>query len=179
MNISTSNSTAGAQSAFQKPDASALADRIFKQADKDKDGAITQDELAGALKNAPKPPGGGKAPDAADIFKKMDGNGDGKITKDELTSALKQGMAKQPAGGPPPGGGRPPGGASANSASATTDSAKVYDKKDANKDGKVTQKEKDDYASKHPDEAENTAMQDKLTGTAPYERKGETINTQV
>lgn len=54
------------------------------------------------------------------------------------------------AGGPPPGGGS---GKAANVSSSSSSSSKVYDPKDANKDGTVSWKEAQDYELKHPEAA--------------------------
>jgi hypothetical protein len=66
------------------------------------------------------------------------------------------------AGGPPPGG-APPGGAGKTSAkSESSDSSKVYDPADADKDGTVSWKEKQDYKLKHPEQTDGTSTTSKL-----------------
>ncbi len=84
----------------------------------------------------------------------------------EAYADIKKTMSQRPsggggraggAGGPPPGGGVPPSGAGKSSdTSETSDSSKVYDPKDANKDGTVSWKEEQDYNLKHPEKADKT-----------------------
>jgi len=67
------------------------------------------------------------------------------------------------AGGPPPGGGAPPNGAGKSSkTSESSDSSKVYDPEDTNKDGTVSWKEEQDYKLKHPEKADETSTTYKL-----------------
>jgi hypothetical protein len=85
---------------------------------------------------------------------------------------IKETMSQRPAGGgrragnaggPPPGGGAPPRGAGKSSkTSEGSDSAKIYDRKDANKDGTVSWKEEQDYDLKHPEKADGTSTTYKL-----------------
>lgn len=68
---------------------------------------------------------------------------------------VKQALAQRPVargGRVGVGGGAPPGGAGkAGNAAGTSNSNKVYDKRDTNKDGMVSWKEKQDYEMSHPD----------------------------
>jgi len=96
---------------------------------------------------------------AQKFFKKADANGDGKIDETENANQMKK-MAAQ--GGPQSGGaqGAPPAGGGASKAGASggassSSSAKVYDAKDANKDGTVSYQEEIEYDFKHPEEANN------------------------
>jgi hypothetical protein len=85
---------------------------------------------------------------------------------------IKKTMAQRPtggggrpggAGGPPPGGGAPPSGAGKSSGtSETSDSNKVYDPKDTDKDGTVSWKEEQDYALNHPEQSDRTSTTFKL-----------------
>ena len=85
---------------------------------------------------------------------------------------IKQTMSQRPtgggsrsgsAGGPPPGGGAPPRGPGKSSkTSEGSDSAKIYDPEDANKDGTVSWKEEQDYKLNHPEKADGTSTTYKL-----------------
>jgi soluble cytochrome b562 len=85
---------------------------------------------------------------------------------------IKQTMSQRPpgggsrtgsAGGPPPGGGAPPRGPGKSSkTSEGSDSAKIYAPEDANKDGKVSWKEEQDYKLRHPEKADETSSTYKL-----------------
>ena len=73
------------------------------------------------------------------------------------TSATASGSPPvgKPSGGSPPAGAHPSGGgakagAGASGGSASGSSSKVYDKKDANKDGKVSATEEITYDAAHP-----------------------------
>ncbi len=138
-------------------------EEIFNSIDQNSDGSIDETELKSALE--------GTGIDAGKIFKALDANGDNVITKSEFTDSLKkfdeqmqaQAPAMNPAGeggtdnvqgaegqtdtsdqnsigstgmaGAPAGGGGPkPSGMSAE---------KVYDDRDTNKDGIVSQSEKE------------------------------------
>lgn len=77
---------------------------------------------------------------------------------------VKQALAQRPAmrggraGGA--GGGAPPsGGGKAAGASGSGNSTKTYDKRDANKDGTVSWKEKQDYEFSHPDFTQTTTAE--------------------
>ena len=90
----------------------------------------------------------------------------------EAYSDIKKTMSQRPtggggraggAGGPSPGGGAPPSGAGKTSeTSESSDSSKVYDPEDTNKDGTVSWKEKQDYKLKHPEKADGTSTTSKL-----------------
>ena len=62
-----------------------LADKLIKDLDKDGDGAVSADEIKGALTQA-----GGDTQNVDKIFASLDKDGDGKLGKDELTDALAQ-----------------------------------------------------------------------------------------
>lgn len=189
MQINSMNSAAGASSAHQPPSAAALANRIFKQADTDTDGYITQEELEVSLKNAPQPRDGKKAPDAATLFKQADEDNDGKITKNELISALSKNKENESAGGPPRGAGGPPppsGGPSptgtgktSGSASSSTDANKVYEDADSNEDGTVTTLEQANYDRAHPADVTKKEVQEKLSELASDERTGVFLDTEA
>jgi hypothetical protein len=72
------------------PNAAQLAQFIFKKADANNDGQLTEAELA-AAKPADAP---SDAPSAADLIKAGDANGDGQLTQSELESALKATRSK-------------------------------------------------------------------------------------
>lgn len=90
----------------------------------------------------------------------------------EAYSDIKETMSQRPtggggraggAGGPPPGGGAPPSGAGKSSkTSGSSDSTKVYDPEDTNKDGTVSWKEEQDYKVTHPEKANETSTTSKL-----------------
>jgi Ca2+-binding EF-hand superfamily protein len=63
-------------------DAAALWQELLKRADKDGDGKISKEELAGV-----KPQGAGPVPDA--LFSKIDTNGDGSIDESENAAAVQ------------------------------------------------------------------------------------------
>jgi hypothetical protein len=66
---------------------------------------------------------------------------------------VKQALVQRPVsrGGRAGGGAPPGGGGKAAGASGSGNSTKTYDKRDANKDGTVSWKEKQDYEFSHPD----------------------------
>ena len=94
----------------------------------------------------------------------------------EAYSDIKKTMSQRPtggggraggAGGPSPGGGAPPSGAGKTSeTSESSDSSKVYDPADTNKDGTVSWKEERDYKLKHPEKADGTSTTYKLDALA-------------
>jgi len=153
-------------------DPTQMAQKFFKKADANGDGGIDKSELKTMLSNGP---GGSKgAQDIDKIFAEVDTNNDGKIDETENANQMKK-IASQ--GGPPTGGaqGAPPAGggaskAGASSGASSSSSAKVYDAKDANKDGTVSFQEEIEYDLKHPEEANNnssakaTANQQNSTG---------------
>jgi hypothetical protein len=91
-------------------------------------------------------------------------------------SDIKETMSQRPTGGggraggtggPPPGGGAPPSGAGKSAeTSGSSNSSKVYDPEDTNKDGTVSWKEKQDYKLKHPEKADETSTTSKLDALA-------------
>jgi Ca2+-binding EF-hand superfamily protein len=130
-------------------------DRTVRVGDKDNDGVLTKDEFVQANKPQENPgvplnpQGDGRPGDRmAELrqrFEMMDRNKDGKITKDEIPEQLRDRMAQlferagkdsvtieefgRFSGGPPGGqGGRP-------------DPGQLFDRFDANKDGKITKDE--------------------------------------
>ena len=121
------------------------------------------DDAAKALEQIKKnaPSGGGKDPMSSkiDALSTAIESGDLKAAQDAYAQ-IKKSAQQRPhgAGGPPPGGappgGAPKGGAASSGASGTSDSSsstKVYDKKDVNKDGKVSAQEEVAYDLAHPD----------------------------
>jgi hypothetical protein len=102
-------------------------------------------------------------------------SGDLKAAQDAFAD-IKKTMSQRPtggggraggAGGPPPGGGPPPSGAGKSSeTSGSSDSNKVYDPEDTNKDGTVSWEEEQDYKSNHPDKAAGTSTTYKLGALA-------------
>jgi EF-hand domain pair len=135
-----------------------MAADFFKKADSNGDGSIDKSELKTMLSKGPN----GKNLTDADvdkIFSEIDSNGDGKIDQTENADQMKKMSGGK--GGPPPAGGTPPSGGAPKSASASGGSsssgAKVYDKRDANKDGSVSYQERLDYDLKHPEEAKDSS----------------------
>jgi hypothetical protein len=121
------------------------AEDVFKQLDTDGKGYLTQDDL---VKISPK---GAQAADAAKAeaaFKRMDANGDGKVSESEFKQAAPPeaapaGKAQGAEGGkgaPPAGGG---GGAAKSGASSSSSSG--FDPADTNRDGKVSEQERQAY----------------------------------
>ncbi|MCV2352702.1 hypothetical protein LNV09_00855 [Paucibacter sp. B2R-40] len=130
------------------------------KADADGNGQLSQAEFKQAL--AQGPAGGRRA--GADA----DGDGDG--DKGVGAAAGRSKGAGRPAG-PPPGaaGGAGGGGAKAGGASAAGSSSSAstnYEKEDANRDGKVTEPERQAYAVQHPKQAAAEATQNVKTATA-------------
>jgi hypothetical protein len=123
-----------------------MAQKFFKKADANGDGSIDKSELKTMLS---KGPGGAKSDQEIDkIFAKMDTDGDGKISESENENQMKKMAAN---GGPVEHGGTkgaPPKGGAAGSSS---DSGKVYDPKDKNKDGVVSAQEEIEYDILHPE----------------------------
>jgi hypothetical protein len=155
-------------------DASALKqmqEKMFKQFDLNGDGKITKEEMNKVVQSD----GTQKGPSVDEVFKNLDTDNDGAISKLESDAGLAK-LAQQMQGkdgaqdkGPPPtsgsveGGGKAGASESAQSSSvsiinSSSSSNKVYDKKDANKDGKVSFKEEQDYAMKHPDDAKKSYL---------------------
>lgn len=108
-----------------------------------------------------------KAVDSGDLKGAQDAYADVKKTMTRRPAAGADRAGGPPAGAPPAGG-APSGGAADNSAKIlssvgdTSSSNKSYDKQDANKDGKVSWKEEQDYKLEHPDEAQTTSDTPKI-----------------
>jgi len=128
-------------------DPTQMADRFFKKADANNDGGIDKSELKTMLS---KGPNGKTMTDAqvGKLFSDADTNGDGKIDETENAALMKKmGSGKPPAGAPSSGGAQQSTASAGSSSSADT---KTYDKKDANKDGRVSSQEELMYDLKHP-----------------------------
>ena len=134
--------------------------------------ADAKEALAQLQKNAPKQSGQDSNPMSAklDALSKAVDSGDLKAAQDAYAD-VKKTMSERPsgggrsgrAGGPPPGGappsGSPPSGASKSSSTASSlSSNKVYDAKDTNKDGTVSQQEEYDYSQAHPEATSKAAV---------------------
>lgn len=109
--------------------------------------------LAQLQKNAPASPGNGKNPMRAkmEALSKAVDAGDLKAAQEAYTE-IKKSLSQRP----PPGGRMGGGAGGANrvsGASAGSNPNKVYDKKDSDKDGTISWKEKFEYSLKHPEEA--------------------------
>ena len=155
--------------AVQASDAFAKAKQSFDNLG----GALESGNLADAKKalaqlsqNAPPQAGSQKNPmsEKMDALSQALDSGDLKGAQDAYAD-VKKTMAQRPSGsggrggGPPPGGGPPGGGgpggaAKSSSAGGGSSSNKVYDKKDANKDGTVSWKEEQDHDLAHPEAAQ-------------------------
>jgi ribosomal protein S20 len=138
-----------------------------------------KDALAQLKKNAPAQAGKdndpirskietlSKAVDSGDLKAAQQAYADVKKTISQQRPAAGGPQARGPGGAPPRG--APPGGAKkSSSAAGSSSSNKVYDKRDSNKDGTVSELEKLDYRLKHPEEASNssaTAKSDSKSGT--------------
>ena len=97
-----------------------FASMIMSNYDSNSDSSLSSDELSLL---------------SSDEFSALDSNGDGSISTDELTSAVEQVASNQgtPLSAPPAGGG---------GQTASTSSTEEYDELDTNKDGIVSQEEK-------------------------------------
>jgi Ca2+-binding EF-hand superfamily protein len=143
-------------------DLTQMAASFFKKADTNNDGGIDKTELEAMMANGP---GGGKSTAEADkAFAEIDTNADGKIDATENENQLKkigeemqvrsaQGGGKPPAGGPPP---------SSGASGGSSDSGKVYDVRDTNKDGTVSTQEAYTYSQTHPKSSEGSKETDKV-----------------
>lgn len=89
----------------QPPGGGGFTPPTFEGLDADKNGSLSQEEVAKFFAGRVGGPGGGGGPNVADIFGRWDANKDGSVSKAEFDARPRQG------GGPggPPGGGPPPG----------------------------------------------------------------------
>jgi len=148
-----------------------MQEKMFKQFDLNGDGKITKEEMNKVVQSD----GTQKGPSVDEVFKNLDTDNDGAISKLESDAGLAklaqqmqgkdgaQGKGTPPSSGNVEGGGKSGASASAQSSSvsiinSSSSSNIVYDKKDANKDGKVSFKEEQDYAMKHPDDAKKSYL---------------------
>ena len=151
-----SSVTGGALSALQGNDRFAKTKQSFN----DLGSALESGNLSDAKtaledmqKNAPKQASDTSNPmsQKMDALSKAIDSGDVKAAQDAYAD-IKQTMSQRAAGrpsGPPPGGAPPSGGKGKTSSTEDSSSSnKVYDKKDANKDGKVSAQEEIDYLQK-------------------------------
>jgi hypothetical protein len=132
-------------------DPTQMAKDFFKKADTNNDGVIDKSELKTMLSNGPN----GKSMTDAQvdkIFAEIDTNGDGKIDQTENANQMKKMGAGK--GGTPPSGGSGGTPKASGGGSASSSDNKVYDKRDANKDGTVSSAEQLKYDLKHPEEAQ-------------------------
>ena len=112
-----------------------------------------------------------EAVDSGDLEAAQDAFADVKKTMSERPAkggGPVGGAGGPPPGGPPPVGAPPSGGGKSSSTSESSDSSKVYDKMDANKDGTVSWKEEQAYKLAHPseaDQADQTTASDKKDST--------------
>jgi hypothetical protein len=154
-------------------DPTQMAKEFFKKADTNSDGGIDKAELKTMLSNKP---GGSKgAQDIDKIFAEVDTNSDGKIDETENANQMKKmgGKGGKPPGGMPPSGGAPKAAAPGTSSS---NSNKIYDKKDTNKDGTVSFQEELDYDLKHPEEAKENQLlssTNKQKNSVGYNQQGD------
>ncbi|MBL0150975.1 MAG: EF-hand domain-containing protein [Ideonella sp.] len=129
---------------------------VFKKLDSGGKGYLTQDDL---VKISPK---GAQAADIAkaeEAFKHMDADGDGKVSENEFKQAAPPegaptGKAKGAEGGK---GARPAaaGGGGAAKSGASSSSSSEIDPADANKDGKVSQQERQAYDAEQARKADS------------------------
>lgn len=101
----------------------------------------------------------GKALDSGDLKAAQAAYND---VKTMAAQAPAGGGKVQGVGGPPPGGG----GKAASAGSSSSSTTKVYDPKDANKDGTVSWKEEQDYNLKHPEAVKADSESGKLDALA-------------
>ena len=72
---------------MQRPDPSAMREKMFQKADADGDGSVSKDELKTMMADMPAPPqgmGGTQAPSADKLFGQIDTDSDGQISKTEF-----------------------------------------------------------------------------------------------
>jgi hypothetical protein len=163
------------------------AEDVFKQIDAEGKGSVTASEAAAYLVKIS--PEGARKADAADSSSKLkqdieqalgkaDADGNGELSQAEFKQALAQGPAGRSQGagrphGPPPGAAGGAGGAGgsrekaagASEAGSSSSASTSYEKEDANRDGKVTEPERQAYAVQHPKQAVAEAAQSVKTAT--------------
>lgn len=122
-------------------DPSQMAAKIVQELDANKDNTLTKTEFVDGLQKK-----GVSQAGAENMYSAMDAKGTGKVTQADVEAAMKKMGAP---GGRPPAGGAPGKAASAD--------AKVYDVKDANKDGTVTTLEELAYDRTHLQNSTNAA----------------------
>jgi hypothetical protein len=122
--------------------------------------SVAKEALAQLQKNAPARAGNennpitakiqalSKALEAGDLKAAQSAYADIKSQKSQRPTA---GRRADHAGGPAPGGTPPSGAGKSSGTGGPSNSTKVYDPKDTNKDGKVSWKEAMDYKLKHPE----------------------------
>jgi hypothetical protein len=136
--------------------ASGIASNLMKKLDANSDGTVDKKEFVAGLTAQ-----GFSADAAGRQFDSIDKAGKGKITQADIASAIKSAASSgsppagmPPAGSPPAGtqlsGGRAPAASGGSGGSASGSSSKIYDKKDGNKDGKVSAMEEITYDAAHP-----------------------------
>jgi hypothetical protein len=162
-------------SAIQGNDGFAKAKQSFQNLGKALESGNLSDAkeaLAQLQANAPAQAKNDKNPMSAkmEALSKAVESGDLKAAQ-EAYSEIKKTMSQRPpggggraggTGGPPPGGAPPSGAGKSSDTSETSDSSKVYDPKDANKDGTVSWKEEQEYNLKHPEKADRDSSTFKL-----------------
>lgn len=128
-----------------------------------------KEAFANLQKDAPAPPasqGNNPISSKIEVLSKALNSGDLKGAQDAYADIRKTMSQRPPAGGrpaggagPPPSGGGPPGGAGKPSgASSSSNTNKVYDKKDTNQDGTVSAKEELTYSLLHPKDAKQDSV---------------------
>jgi Ca2+-binding EF-hand superfamily protein len=73
-------------------DAKTIFERLLRTGDTDKDGALSKEEFAAAMKQRPKADAERSGVAAEAIFTRADANGDGKISREEAPERLAQGF---------------------------------------------------------------------------------------
>ena len=142
---------AGAQRAETRAEVVQRTQALFARLDRNRDGAITQDELAMAGDRRPgapgmmpppppppPPPGGPAGPGAAGMFDRVDLNHDGVITRDEFAQAHARMAADHAAPGPGP---MARHGARADGREQRGMGGRMVMMADANRDGRITLQE--------------------------------------
>jgi Ca2+-binding EF-hand superfamily protein len=160
------------QSGSEKSAQSKLAETLFKQADADKDGKLTEAELA-AARPADAPTG---APTARDLIKAGDSNSDGKLSQSELETALT-------ASGATANGGSSPSLAASLTRNADDSIGKLLDSLlealDDNKDGKVDQSDINALRKKQEEADKAKAENAKVTGVGSTSYANQTANLSI
>lgn len=122
-----------ASSKTETSSSSKLKDSVFKSADQNGDGSISEDELSTLLGNLSQ-----SDTTVDDLMTALDTDKNGSISKSESDAAVDKADQQRLAQGPPP---PPPPSDSSSSSSSKSSSSQIFDALDTNKDGTVSTSE--------------------------------------